>query len=49
MPPRDFNKIYKDIIDELTPILIAVYANTVIDNDDLSSYTKIIIDPEAQQ
>jgi len=48
VPPRDFIKIYENIIDNSIPILIAIYTNTVIDDDDLPSYTKVIIDLEAQ-
>ena len=49
MSLRDFNKIYKDSIDSPTSILIAIYTNTVIDNNDLSSYTKVMVGLEAQQ
>ncbi len=48
VPPRDLNKIYKDIIDNPTPIPIAIYTNIVIDDDDQPSYTKTIADPETQ-
>ena len=34
MPPRDLNKIYKNIINNPPPILIAIYTNTTIDKDD---------------
>jgi len=46
---RDFNKIYKDSIDNPTSILIAIYTNTAIANNDLSSYTKVMVGLEAQQ
>jgi len=34
VPPRDLNKIYKDIIDNPTPIPIPIYANIAIDDND---------------
>ncbi len=48
IPPRDLNKIYKNIIDDPTPISIAIYTNTAINNNDQPSYTKVITNPETQ-
>ncbi len=44
VPPRNLKKIYKDLIDNPTPIPIALYINTTIDDSDTvirRNYNKI--------
>ncbi len=47
VPPRDLKKIYEDLIDDPTPIPIALYTNTTIDDSDTPLYAKAMAGPEA--